>query len=141
MALIRLFTSIPQSKVLAEILPSETADLWYHGHYSPWKSERKYDDEPCPFHSASPNWDLPCWNLITLLDSLRFFTTPTAFSVKVCVPLLRKTKEGYSLTYTGDYKPKTIRKSDTISPIEIVADNLIDACYMMIVKLHEQKYG
>ena len=47
--------------------------------------------------------------------------------------------DGYSITYVGDYRIMESNNNDIESPIEIVADNPIDACVDMIIKLHEQK--
>lgn len=73
------YTDLEQSKKLAEILPLESADMWYHGHYSPWESERKYDNEPCPFHSMSPNWDKPCWSLAALMKIIEIDKSEICF--------------------------------------------------------------
>lgn len=119
MATIKSYTDLNQSKKLAEILPLESADMWHHGHYSPLKSERKYDDEPCPFHSVSPNWDKPCWSLSALLS------------------VIRKTV-GYEVLCL-DRKNIIIKceLSDEPWSIEINKNNEVDACYEMILKLHE----
>ena len=124
MATIKSYTDFPQSNKLAEFLPIESADMWYHGHNSPWKSERKYDDRPCPFHSVSPSWDKPCWSLAALLSVL-----PTIDDDEF-EPQLHRSLDKYRCTYEG--------KEDS-SGLWRVADNPVDACYEMIIKLHELK--
>ena len=150
MAAIKNYTDIEQSRKLAEILPLESADGFW-GYHDRWFSEgdewEGYEDypraEPYLEYTRKENeWkedksDVPCWSLAALFGSLKLFTTPTAFSVKVCVPLLTKTHNGYSLTYTGEYALMNKNNLDTDAPIEIVADNPIDACYEMIIKLKE----
>ena len=75
------YTSLEQSKKLAEILPIESADMRY-GYIAPYNfSDRMYDggyDEvpyPKDFLIKNPNFsadeydaELPCWSLSALLD-------------------------------------------------------------------------
>ncbi len=110
------YTDLEQSKKLAEILPLESADMWYHGHCSPWKSERKYDDEPCPFHSISPTWDKPCWSLAALLE-----LTPNDVS-------LLHFEDAYQAVY--DIEPYHITPK---------FNNPLDAAFEMVVWLKENK--
>ena len=112
------YTDLDQSRKLAGILSIESADMWYHGHGSPWESEREYDSDACPFHSMRPNWDIPCWSLATLLSVLDF---PSLIQNKedeweVCVP--NHKSDGY---------------------IEVSADNPVDACVEIILEIHKQK--
>ena len=116
MATIKSFTDIEQSKVLVEFLPLESADMWYLGYGSPWESERIYDKEPASYHSTYPQWDIPCWSLAALLGGL----------------------PNYKLSSEHNYHTCTV---ETSFGKETVAwfDNPIDACYEMILKLHELK--
>lgn len=67
----KICTSIEQSQKLIELgINVTTADMWYHGHGSPWESEREYDSDACPFHSMRPNWDIPAWSLTVLFNML-----------------------------------------------------------------------
>jgi len=124
MATIRAYTTIEQSCKLAEFLPIESADMWYHGHYSPWESERKYDDEPCPFHGVSPSWDKPCWSLGALLELLKtrkycnFLTLHSSRSLKWIL-----TTSYYEL---ANWKEK-----------ETIGETQIEAVYSMVVWLLE----
>ena len=144
MATIKSCTDLKQSKILSEILSHESADMCYKcieddpydivcKPYSKWKEEYK---------GLLVRGDanvIPCWSLAALLDVMRIFTTPTAFSVNLSTPSLTKTKNGYKLTYTGDYTPMINNELGVEAPIESIADNSVDACVEAIIKLHEQK--
>ena len=64
MATIKSFTDLPQSKVLAEFLPLESADMRYApiGDIHPWV----WEGNPKLLETDST----PCWSLATLLDVL-----------------------------------------------------------------------
>ena len=110
------YTDLSQSNVLAEIMPIGSADMWYHGHYSPWESESKYDNEPCPFHSMSPNWDKPCWSLAALLSVVSEEVSLNSFK-------------------DGNWNAMVQQNGKMIYSD---ANNPVDACVAMIEKLHEQ---
>ena len=119
----RAFTSLEQSKKLAEFLPLESADMWYHGRYSPWGGERRYDSEPSLFRSMTPNWDKPCWSLASLLSVL-----PTKLQIVLAIN-----------DFQGDRKEKYAIGSVEHDKYDCFADNPVDACYEMILKLHKLK--
>ena len=129
MATTKSFTDLQQSKKLAEILPLESADMRY-GYIAPYDySDRMYDggyDEipyPKDFLIKNPNFsaneydtELPCWSLVALLAILHF-------------PSLHKTIRGWRCdTYRNNNKHIMYGESK---------NNPIDACYEMILKLHE----
>ena len=77
MTTIKSFTSLEQSKVLAEILPLESADMRY-GYISPYEYsyDGGYDEIPYPkdfliknlnFSTDEYDAELPCWSLTALL--------------------------------------------------------------------------
>jgi hypothetical protein len=149
MATIKSYTDIEQSKKLAKILPLESADMVLL-HEEPYEtSDSKFDglhQVLCvPFDKYDKSWRqkyknisyFPCWSLASLLSALKIYTTPTAFSTNMSVPSLTKTKNGYSITYVGDYRIMESNNNDIESPIEIVADNPVDACFKLIIKLKE----
>ena len=142
MATIKSYTDIEQSKKLAKILPTDSADMCYR-YYSGGMITGYGDCVLAKSFITRKNVirenDLPCWSLAALLDALRTFTTPTAFSVKVSAPSLIKTENGYKLTYTGDYTPMINNELNVEAPIESIADSPIDACVAMIEKLNELK--
>ena len=108
MATIKSYTDVSQSKVLAKILPLESADMYY----------------PC--EGVSPKFgvalsisnNIPCWSLASLLSVLDF-------------PSLTQNKEYEWEVCVFDH--------DNDDYIEKTASNPVDACYNMILKLHELK--
>lgn len=131
MATIKSFTSLEQSKKLAEILPLESADM-----VSPFRHTK--NDEYIPEYVVSRNYievynemmklpgmekkDVcqliqPAWSLATLLSVLDFpsLTQNKEDEWEVCVP--NHQSDGYT---------------------EVLASNPIDACYEMILKLKER---
>lgn len=138
------YTDLIQSKALAKILPIESADMRY-GYIVPYDySDRMYDggyDEipyPKDFLIKNPNFsaneydlELPCWSLVALLDIM-----PNSENISTNL-----SKGGYrisTLEYTNswfvDYEDETNGLNNCITS----ADNPIDACYEMIIKLHEK---
>lgn len=134
----KAYTDLNQSKKLSEILPLESADMfWYRDAVTTEVNPRIMNCMQIP--ELQSMYYSPCWSLAALLGVLRTFTTPTAFSVKVSTPSLIKTENGYKLTYTGDYTPMINNELDVEAPIESMAENAVDAYYEMIIKLHELK--
>lgn len=113
MATIKSYTDIFQSKKLAEILPLESADMRYKEYTSSLDYSSKHCDVPsigCP-HSK----DVPCWSLAALLGVL---------------PKLHKLQHSEYGYYCSLANYKYVTDA---------YDNPIDACYEMILKLHELK--
>lgn len=111
------YTDLEQSKKLAEFLPLESADMWYHGHGSPWESEREYDDDACPFHSMRPNWDKPSWSLVALLNVINddYYTT---------------------LYHDGvAWNVEAIHHDNVKDKHNTYANTQVDACYDLILKI------
>lgn len=111
------YTDIEQSKKLAEILPLESADMCW--------IDRPQIVTDCPEVPVIPDIELkamlpqnkllPCWSLAALLNVL-----PNG------IVMNKDSQNGryhFSSKYIGTY---------------VTADNPIDACYEMILKLHEQ---
>lgn len=106
------FTSVEQSRKLAEILPLETADMY-------WDYDvQKHEDYPMVMDDQFDDTCICAWSLAALL------------SVMIC-PNLEEYIEGvWNLTTFTDESLKT--------PIEIQDyENPTDACVEMIIKLHE----
>jgi hypothetical protein len=139
----KAYTDIEQSKKLAEILPLESADMRY-GYIAPYEfSDRMYeggyDDVPYQkdFLKRNPNFSeneyddsLPCWSLASLLDVL-----PNNENISTNL-----SKGGYrisTLEYTNnwfvDYEDETNGLNNCVTS----ADNPVDACYEMIIRLNE----
>lgn len=131
MAHIKSYTDIEQSKKLAEILPLENADGFWEYH-DKWYSEgdewEGYEDYPraepyLEYTHMENEWkedksDVPCWSLAALLNVL-----PDVHLKKYIYDRITK----YYATLIG------------IRPLNSEHyDNPVDACYEMILKLHEQ---
>ena len=122
----KAFTSLEQSKKLAEILPLESADMRY-GYVAPYDySDRMYDggyDEipyPKDFLIKNPNFsaneydaELPAWSLSALLGILPSATLDSSNDHYYRIHCIKRYTEWY--------------------------DNAVDACVEMILKLHELK--
>ena len=113
MAAIRSFTSLEQSRKLAEFLPLESADMcWYLAT----------KDNPKAVFNEGYNeygvFELPCWSLAALLGVLPY---------------------GYSSILTKSFNGKDYYCEIDGKPLETKADNPVDACYEMILKLNELK--
>jgi len=108
------YTDLSQSKKLAEFLPIESADMfWLVLGNTP---RVHVLTEPISNYSQWESY--PCWGLAKLLDILPY-------------PTLAQHANGlWSLTaWVGTVKPYSVDGYD----------NKIDACYEMIIKLHELK--
>ena len=136
MATIRAYTTIEQSKKLAEILPIESADMfWYlatKGNPVAGFNEgyNKYGD-----------FELPCWSLTALLSVLpNEIITDNRFECHYQISI-RKYDGGdnttlYQIAY-GNNRGSSGSWHDMINTGE--KDNLVDACYQMIIRLKELK--
>ena len=122
------YTSIEQSKKLLELgLSPDSADMCYGYialyNYSDRSYDGGYDEVPYPkdFMKLNSNFSedeydgtLPCWSLAALLDIL-----PKGTNISTPRPL-----NALSYCCWNQYN-------------EIYADNPVDACYEMIMHLHE----
>ena len=64
----KTYTDIEQSKKLAEILPPESADMWYqHTGYSIVDGTEKPKYFPMVIRDWKSDDDIPCWSLTALL--------------------------------------------------------------------------
>lgn len=111
MTKIKSFTSLEQSRKLAEILPLESADMCYVNDGTAIKIDAN------PYNVRYSMWKdyvevIPCWSLAALLSAL-----PNE-------NMLVKTTDGKYYCLAKDVMTKHY-------------DNPVDACYEMIIKLHE----
>lgn len=128
---IKSHTDLEQSKRLAEFLPIESADMcltFVNNMWNPvWgKADDIYQlhkdnyepdytkDEYIDFDEYEPKV-VPCWSLAALLNVL-----PQIGGIKPVLDL-----ETNCLQYPSDID------------LSITADNSVDACYEMVLKLHE----
>lgn len=105
----KAYTDIEQSQKLTEILPKETADF----HFKYYSVLDGWCNIP-HFGTALHIKDLPCWSLAALIEAL-----PKIYLLKPILDL-----EENSILYSG-------------TNLDTRADNIIDACVDMIVKLRE----
>ena len=127
MTTIKSFTDVPQSKKLAGILPVETADMYYYTangdlYKTPNVIESK--DDLCVDENS-----VPCWSLAALLNYLRdinFFPNIEADEDSVTM----------SIDYFEDEDAMLLSPMHNITT---KAETFIDACYELILKLHDLK--
>lgn len=122
------YTDIEQSKQLAEILPIESADMFYLK--IPNSSEVGYNYSDLPyFASLGLKDNLPCWSLAALLERLDDEITDedgNDYNLTIV-------KEGWQ--YQLYYHDKWYEAGDIETDWY---DDMIDACVEMIVKLHKE---
>lgn len=123
MAKIRSYTTIEQSKVLAEILPLESADMFYTLIDQGLYLEVKQGIEPSKD-------DIPCWSLAELLEEIpeiiNFDDDESDYELKI-----EKENGLYYLSYGNILEYGKIE----VEPQE----NFVDAWVALIEKLHELK--
>lgn len=128
METIKSYTDIERSKVLAEILPLDSADYFYKyciGHYN----SIYYRLETYPYNKgANKNHDIPCWSLSALLNVLPKIYYPVKDHKTDLI--LGKPKDKWSVLY---WDTTGMQHGE-----ETLGDNPVDACVDMIVKLKEK---
>lgn len=135
MATIKSYTSLEQSRKLAEILPLESADMYYCYSRDVYTKEWDYDTTPIIIDedNQSDICDVPCWSLAALLNVLPtyLFDFERGIDLNIYPNLSGK---GWHCSYM----PNCIEniKTDKFKLITS-GDTLVDACYEMILKLHE----
>ena len=111
----KICTSIEQIKKLVEILPIESADM----HYDKHSLENYYCPIPLIGKYSAIHDQIPCWSLAALLDMMQD-------NIKI-EKILFDQSNMFTYSIVGyDYGYRTYEH-----------ENLIDACYEMIVKLNE----
>ena len=109
------YTDIEQSKVLSKILPIESADMWY------WEfpTAPEYNNYRHPmFHKGEDIHNIPCWSLVALLDLIP----------QVKLDSIKQYDK--KLWRCCAYFASDWHNSDW-------CDNSVDACYEIILKLHD----
>ena len=126
MATIRSYTSLDQSKKLAEILPIKSSDMTYYACVKDWRGnsiEPKWgkpttltkEELALPRSNFQEYEYVPCWSLASLIGVL-----PEKYTELI--------KEG------GMYR--IIIKDSYMTSLFY---NPVDACYEIIIKLHDNK--
>ena len=122
------FTDLEQSKKLAEILPIESADMWWAERYTGRVENYEYIVEEKPVYYLSftkpseENYsqdtikDIPCWSLAALLDVLPYPEIWQDHSTNrwACSSLIKDTE------YLWE------------------SENPVDSCVEVIIKLHKE---
>jgi len=115
------YTDLEQSRKLAEILPIESADMcfniWRNNNMPPLMTPYSRFKEF--FNMETPAFLIPCWSLAALLEIL-----PKNYG--------RYTK---SLYWFDDAWHCEYVDEDGAGILGTSADNALDACYEMIIKL------
>ena len=128
METIKSYTDIERSKVLAEILPLDSADYFYKyciGHYN----SIYYRLETYPYNKGgNKNHDIPCWSLAALLNVLPKIYYPVKDHKTDLI--LGKPKDKWCVLY---WDSTGMQDGE-----EALGDNPVDACVNMIVKLNEK---
>lgn len=116
----KAFADIKQSKKLAEILPIDSADMYFEpsAGFCTEPSEVKVGD----IKYAHPR-SVPCWSLAALVEQL---------------PAIEGGKPLISLAPNGECDMSYIHAL-TVDCLYVHASNLLNACVEMILKLHEEK--
>lgn len=126
------YTDIEQSKKLAEILPIESADMVYLWHSTSDNPTWRYSEDIPPMVLGNVPINeltcdaLPCWSLAALLGVL-----PS--SIKDSIGMV------YSLNMNKEYIEYSNPNISSLYSAYIHTcgnDNLVDACYEMIIGLH-----
>ena len=132
METIKSFSDLSQSRKLIEILPIETADMYWLNRYIDLTETKyevfvidksnKYIDFFKSYAVAIDNKEnIPCWILAAL-----FSVIPEGIIENYYAPNIQKENGKYSIAYGNE-------------ELLCKADNPLDACYEMILNLHEQK--
>ena len=124
------YTDISQSKKLVEILPIESADMWYqYTGISIKDGSEKPIYFPMVMRDCESDKDIPCWSLAALLSVLPDEITDDGDVYRNMVFHL---KGKYIIQY-----PRLTTLWPSLLSVEAI--NIIDACVEMIIKLHELK--
>ena len=113
------YTDIEQSKKLAEILPLESADMWYDNN---GESIAGRPEIRCCSFVGLASKNIPCWSLAALLE------------------IIPGSELSKSVDYNGKWEASAWKDPDLELLMRVDGfDNPIDACYDMILKLRELK--
>ena len=128
MATIKSYTDIEQSKKLAEILPIESADMYYFLDPTPAGNIYHIVTTQIDFgvKTREPEYnkgDIPCWSLAALLDVL-----PKTFNYNNHTYQFMYNTHAMYYINVDNYDEDTFCSTNK---------NLVDACYELILKLNE----
>jgi hypothetical protein len=126
----KTYTDLNQSKKLAEILPLESADMYYFTiiRNYPYSQGKIKVITKIMDGSFSSDYDIPCWSSAALFEAI----PQEIFDGKYIINITEGRDNKWILTY--DYYENRYHSYYSLSTD---ADNLVDACYEMIIKLKE----
>ena len=130
----KAYTDVEQSKRLAEILPINTADCCYIMYCTSDNIELRYEGQPPMFLGDIPITEIevehiPCWSLAALLDVI----PQEIFDGEYIINITEGCDNKWVLTY--DHHENI---NHSYYGLSSDADNLVDVCVEMILKLHER---
>lgn len=125
MVTIKSYTDLSQSKRLAEILPLESADMYYYDKDAFTRALSAFNGEVLIRNSNNelPNKTTPAWSFAALFSILPNNYIDVDDTVKQ--PSLMKTKHGRYMVIYSAFQYSSL------------CNNPVDACYDMIIRLHE----
>ena len=123
MATIKSYSDLQQSKKLAEILPLESADMC-------WCLATKGNPKAMfnEGYNEYGDFELPCWSLSALISII----PQELFYGEYIINITEGCDNRWVLTY--DHHEN---RNHSYYSLSIGADNPVDACYKMIIRLHE----
>ena len=130
----KAYTDVEQSKALAKILPIDTADCCYIEYCTSDNIELRYEGQPPMFLGDIPITEIevehiPCWSLAALLEQLDD-------------EIIDENGNDYNLTIVKENLQYQLYYHDSWGQVEDIKtdyyDDLVDACYEMIVLLHKE---
>lgn len=123
MATIKAYTDLEQAKKLAEILPLESANMaWYPSYAKEGYSIRMLNDTYPLDIIGEEHDDIPAWSLAALLNAVDFSTINLHYD---------NARKDWVASATIHDSTKHCTKYESTR-----ANNLIDACYEIVLKLY-----
>lgn len=129
------YTDLEQSKKLSEFLPIERADMYYSKDATYPKILTKYEIThanvlygSCDIRYFNIFENTPAWSLAALLEQIPSDLGSMKLTVEKC--------DSEPFKYGLNYHDRWGREDDIQTKYY---DDLVDACYEMIIKLHKQK--
>jgi hypothetical protein len=127
--MIKGYTDIDQSKTLAEILPLESADMYYDRGGLPSLIDKYVTHESIKndkYHHL-----IPCWSLAALISII----PQEIFDGEYVINITEGSSNKWILTYDA-YE----NENPSYYGLSTGADNLVDACTDIIIKLKERNF-
>ena len=122
------YTDLEQSEKLAEFLSPESADMYY-----PNRIDIKYQGAlPIEYKHGNPllSQEIAAWSLTALLDAIPVIAEYNGMPIRLRIDKGPIGNDEYAIWYED-------LQTNLSTDIGTEADNFIDACYEMILKLNE----